>query len=92
MLEKDRGRVLSCLTPEIVAILLEDNRTIVEIHDGKLLVASGIRYSPSRYEAFLQRANRIAKAFEQVGNRASRVGKVLDPKSLACVGLTDFNK
>jgi hypothetical protein len=63
---EDRAGVLSCLTAEIVDLVLEDSRTTIEVHDGMLLVAyRRTIVSAAEYEDFLRAASRIAKALDK---------------------------
>jgi hypothetical protein len=64
----DRTGILRCLTPEMIDLLLEDNRTTVEIHEGMLLIAyRRTVISAEQYTEFLKRANRRAEGLEKGG-------------------------
>jgi hypothetical protein len=64
---EDRAAILKRMTPELIDLLLEDERTNLEVHEGMLLVyyrRTIIRGED--YAEFLKRANRIAKTLERV--------------------------
>jgi hypothetical protein len=63
---EDRAAILKRMTPEMIDLLLENERTTVEIHETMLLVyyrRTVVRAED--YAEFLKRANRIAKALEK---------------------------
>jgi len=65
---EDRAAILRIMTPELIDLLLEDERTNLEIHEGMLLVYyRRTVVSAEEYEEFLRRANRIAKGLEKAG-------------------------
>ena len=65
---EDQDRILGCLTPEFIDLLLEDPRTFVEVHHGMFLMAyRHTIINAAEYEEFLRKANRIAKVLEKAG-------------------------
>ncbi len=63
---EDRAAILMRMTPELIDLLLEDDRTNLEVHEGMLLVyCRRTILRAEDYELFLKRANRIAKALDR---------------------------
>ncbi len=63
---EDHAAILRCMTPDMIDLLLGDERTTVEIHEGMLLVYyRRTIMRAEEYAEFLKRANWIAKALEK---------------------------